>query len=27
VRGRRMSQSGTVQNVVARMREWFMGNF
>lgn len=27
VRGRRMAQSGTVQNVVARMREWFMGNF
>jgi cell division protein FtsA len=27
VRGRRISQSGTVQNIVARMREWFMGNF
>jgi cell division protein FtsA len=27
VRGRRMAQSGTVQNIVARMREWFMGNF
>jgi cell division protein FtsA len=27
VRGRRISQSGAVQNIVARMREWFMGNF
>jgi cell division protein FtsA len=27
VRGRRIAQSGTVQNIVARMREWFMGNF
>jgi cell division protein FtsA len=27
VRGRRVAQSGTWQNVLARMREWFMGNF
>ena len=27
VRGRRISQSGAIQNVVSRMREWFMGNF
>lgn len=27
VRGRRMSQSGTLQNIMSRMREWFMGNF
>ena len=27
VRGRRIAQSGTWQNIVARMREWFMGNF
>ena len=27
VRGRRIAQSGTIQNIVARMREWFMGNF
>jgi cell division protein FtsA len=27
VRGRRVAQSGTLQNIVARMREWFMGNF
>jgi cell division protein FtsA len=27
VRGRRVAQSGTIQNIMARMREWFMGNF
>ena len=27
VRGRRVAQSGTWQNIVSRMREWFMGNF
>ena len=27
VRGRRISQSGTIQNIASRMREWFMGNF
>ena len=27
VRGRRISQSGAIQKVASRMREWFMGNF
>jgi len=27
VRGRRISQSGVIQKVASRMREWFMGNF
>ncbi len=27
VRGRRVAQSSTWQNVLARMREWFTGNF
>jgi cell division protein FtsA len=27
VRGRRIAQSGAIQNIVSKMREWFMGNF
>jgi cell division protein FtsA len=27
LRGQRVAQSGTFQGIVARMREWFMGNF
>jgi len=27
LRGRRVSQSGTLQSVISHMKEWFAGNF
>jgi len=27
LRGRRVSQSGALQSVISRMKEWFAGNF